>query len=96
MSSSRSSSSSRSVIPSEQRPKRTSGGRKRGISQSGAVDNAQSYTNGQAEQIAGRIFRKLGLPRVKYNDRHTLNRKFLIDGINGSLQRLQMDYIDII
>ncbi len=80
-------------------------------------DNAQSYTNGQAEQIMGRVFKALNLPRVKYvistkymyglaerywepsdspNDRHTLNRKFLLDGIDGSLQRLQLDYVDII
>jgi voltage-dependent potassium channel beta subunit len=80
-------------------------------------DNAQSYTNGQAELIMGRIFKRLALPRIKYviatkfmyglaeryweasdspNDRHTLNRKFLIDGIDGSLKKLQMDYVDII
>jgi voltage-dependent potassium channel beta subunit len=80
-------------------------------------DNAQSYTNGQAERIMGRIFRQLALPRVKYvvatkfmyglaeryweasdspNDRHTLNRKFLIDAMEGSLERLQMDYVDIV
>ena len=77
----------------------------------------QSYTNGQAEQIMGRVFKKLKLPRIKYiiptkfmyglderyweasdspNDRHTLNRKFLIDGIDGSLKRLQLDYVDFI
>jgi voltage-dependent potassium channel beta subunit len=80
-------------------------------------DNAQSYTSGRAEQIMGRIFKRLGLPRIKYvvatkfmyglaeryweaadspNDRHTLNRKFLIDAIDGSLERLQMDYVDIV
>lgn len=73
-------------------------------------DNAQSYTNGLAEEIMGRLFKKLALPRVRYvvstkyfwgisdgpNERWTLNRKFIIDGINGSLQRLQMDYVDIV
>ena len=75
-------------------------------------DNAQSYTNGRAEDIMGRVFKSLKLPRVKYvvstkfmygldehywepsdspNDRHTLNRKFLIDGIDSSLQKLQLD-----
>lgn len=73
-------------------------------------DNAQSYTNGLAEEIMGRLFRKLALPRVRYvvstkfywgisegpNEHWTLNRKYLIDGINGSLKRLQMDYVDIV
>ncbi|HEX6035541.1 MAG TPA: aldo/keto reductase, partial [Anaerolineales bacterium] len=30
------------------------------------------------------------------NEKNTLNRKRLIEGINGSLQRLQIDYVDII
>ena len=80
-------------------------------------DNAQSYTNGRAEDIMGRVFKSLKLPRVKYvvstkfmygldehywepsdspNDRHTLNRKFLIDGIDSSLHKLQLDYVDLI
>lgn len=73
-------------------------------------DNAQSYTNGVAEEIMGRLFRKLALPRVCYvvstkffwglsdgpNEHWTLNRKYIIDGINGSLKRLQMDYVDIV
>ena len=73
-------------------------------------DNAQSYTNGIAEEIAGRLFKKLSLPRIRYvvstkffwglsdgpNERWTLNRKYLVDGINGSLKRLQMDYVDIV
>jgi len=73
-------------------------------------DNAQSYTNGLAEEIMGRLFRRLNLRRVSYvvstkyfwgisdgpNERDTLNRKYLIDGVNGSLKRLQMDYVDIV
>ncbi len=73
-------------------------------------DNAQSYGNGQGEEIMGRLFKSLSLPRVKYvvstkyfwglsdgpNERWTLNRKALLDGINGSLKRLQMDYVDIV
>ena len=73
-------------------------------------DNAQSYTNGNAEEIMGRLFRKLALPRVRYvvstkffwgisegpNEHWTLNRKYIVDGINGSLKRLQMDYVDIV
>ncbi|ROZ69211.1 aldo/keto reductase [Ramlibacter sp. WS9] len=73
-------------------------------------DNAESYTGGRAEEIMGRVFRSLKLPRLKAvvstkyywgindgpNSRNTLNRKYLIDGIDGSLKRLQMDYVDIV
>jgi len=30
------------------------------------------------------------------NEKNTLNRKYLIEGINGSLKRLDMDYVDIL
>jgi aryl-alcohol dehydrogenase-like predicted oxidoreductase len=30
------------------------------------------------------------------NEKNTLNRKRLIEGINASLQRLQLDYVDLI
>src|SRR5512132_3451589 len=30
------------------------------------------------------------------NEKNTLNRKRLIEGINGSLQRLQLDYVDLL
>ena len=30
------------------------------------------------------------------NEKNTLNRKRLIEGINGSLERLQMDYVDVL
>lgn len=73
-------------------------------------DNAQSYGNGQGEEIMGRLFKSLNLPRIKYvvstkffwglsdspNERWTLNRKALLDGIHGSLKRLQMEYVDIV
>lgn len=73
-------------------------------------DNAESYTGGRAEEIMGRVFKCLNLPRLKTvvstkyywgitdgpNSRNTLNRKYLIDGINGSLKRLQMDHVDIV
>ena len=73
-------------------------------------DNAQSYNEGRAEEIMGRALKTLAWPRIKFivatkyfggmsdgpNQRRTLNRKFLLDGIDGSLQRLQLDYVDLI
>jgi voltage-dependent potassium channel beta subunit len=34
--------------------------------------------------------------RDNINEKNTLNRKRLIEGINGSLERLQLDYVDIV
>ena len=73
-------------------------------------DNAQSYGRGVAEEIMGRVLKKLKLPRIRYvvstkffwglsdgpNEHWTLNRKYLIEGMNGSLQRLDLDYVDIV
>ncbi len=73
-------------------------------------DNAQSYGRGEAEEIMGRVLKKLKLPRIRYvvstkffwglsdgpNEHWTLNRKALIDGMDGSLQRLDLDYVDIV
>ena len=73
-------------------------------------DNAEAYANGQSEKVMGDALRQLGWRRGSYlvstklywglhdnvNEKNTLNRKRLIEGINGSLQRLQLDYVDII
>lgn len=73
-------------------------------------DNAEVYAGGEAESIMGRVFKKLGLRRVSYvistkffwglhegpNERNTLNRKYLTQAIDGSLRRLQMDYVDLV
>lgn len=73
-------------------------------------DNAESYALGESEAIMGRVLKKLGWRRASYivatkfywglndgpNERNTLNRKYLMQGIEGSLQRLQLDYVDLI
>ena len=72
-------------------------------------DNAESYGEGQAEIVMGRGLKKLGWSRLKYivstkffwgigkgpNEKNTLNRKYLLHGIEASLRRLQLDYVDI-
>ena len=62
-------------------------------------DNAESYAGGQSEVIMGQAFRRLGLRRGSYlvstklfwgihegpNEKNTLNRKYLLEAIEGSL-----------
>ena len=73
-------------------------------------DNAENYAAGQSEAVMGEALKKLGWRRGSYlvttkffwgiqgdvNERNTLNRKYLIEGINNSLQRLDMEYVDIV
>ena len=73
-------------------------------------DNAQVYAAGKSEELMGEALKKLAWPRLKYvvstkffwgitdgpNERNTLNRKYLLDGIDGSLRRLQLDFVDIV
>jgi voltage-dependent potassium channel beta subunit len=73
-------------------------------------DNAEIYAKGESEVIMGRALKELGWPRIKYvvstkfywgmrtcaNDNNTLNRKYLLDAIDGSLRRLQLDHVDLV
>ncbi len=73
-------------------------------------DNAEVYAAGKSEEIMGAILKQLAWPRMKYvvstkffwgigdgpNERNTLNRKYLLGAIDGSLVRLQLDYVDLV
>ena len=73
-------------------------------------DNAEVYAAGKSEEIMGAALKKLAWRRSSYlvsskfyfglNDspieKDTLNRKRLIEGVNGSLKRLDLEYIDLI
>lgn len=73
-------------------------------------DNAEAYAGGESERIMGEALKQLGWRRGSYlvstklywglhrnvNERNTLNRKRLIEGIHGSLERLQLDYVDLL
>lgn len=73
-------------------------------------DNAEVYAGGKSETVMGGALKELKWRRGSYlistkfywglhdgvNEKNTLNRKRLIEGINGSLERLQLDYVDLI
>src|SRR6185503_18043046 len=73
-------------------------------------DNAEVYAAGKSEEIMGEVLKKLAWPRLKYvvstkfywgitdgpNEKNTLNRKFLLNAIDGSLARLQLDHVDLV
>lgn len=72
-------------------------------------DNAEVYALGKSEELMGEAFRKLGLGRNEYvltskffwgiedrvNFKNTLNRKYLMQAIEGSLKRLNTDFVDV-
>lgn len=71
-------------------------------------DNAEAYAHGEAEVIMGQALKELGYPREQYlvstkifwggkgpNDRG-LNYKHIIEGVNNSLQRFNLDYVDLL
>lgn len=73
-------------------------------------DNAEVYAGGKSESVMGAVLKKLGWRRSSYivstkffwglndgpNEKNTLNRKYLLEAIDGSLQRLQLDHVDLV
>lgn len=73
-------------------------------------DNAEVYAKGEAETLMGEALRKLGWRRSSYlvstkfywglhdgpNEKNTLNRKYLMQAIDGSLARFRLDHIDLV
>lgn len=73
-------------------------------------DNAEVYAGGLSESMMGEAIAELGWPRHTYvisskffwgiedsvNTRNTLNRKYLLHAIEGSLRRLRHDFIDLV
>ena len=73
-------------------------------------DNAEAYAAGESEAIMGRVIAELGWRRSNYvlsskffwgidgvpNMRNTLNRKYLMQAIDGSLERMGVDFLDLI
>ncbi len=73
-------------------------------------DNAESYAGGNSGEFLGAALKKLGLRRSSYlvstkfywglnegpNEKNTLNRKYLMQAIDGSLKRFGLEYVDLV
>lgn len=73
-------------------------------------DNAEAYAGGASETIMGKVFAQQNWPRWSYvvstkmywgihddvNMKFTLNRKYLAQAIDGSLERLGLDFVDLV
>lgn len=73
-------------------------------------DNAEGYAAGESERVMGAAFRELGWKRHEYvvstklywglfdmpNMKNTLNRKYLSQAIEGSLERFGLDFVDLV
>jgi voltage-dependent potassium channel beta subunit len=73
-------------------------------------DNAEVYAEGKSEEVMGAALKKLGWRRSSYlvstkfywginesvTEKITLNRKRLIEAMNGSLKRFDLDYVDLV
>ena len=73
-------------------------------------DNAEVYAGGKSETVMGEALKELKWERGSYlvstklywginegvNRKNTLNRKYLLEGITASLERFQLDYVDLL
>ena len=74
-------------------------------------DNAEVYAGGRSEEIMGEAIRELGWKRHEYvistklfwgingdmvNMQNTLNRKYLMQAIDGSLEESGLDFVDLV
>ena len=73
-------------------------------------DNAEAYAGGESERIMGEAIKQLDWSRHSYvistklfwgihggvNMSNTLNRKYLLQAIEGSLERLDLEFVDLL
>ena len=71
-------------------------------------DNAEAYANGNAETVMGNVLKKMGWKRSELvistkifwggskPNNSGLSRKHVIEGTRAALQRLQLEYVDLV
>jgi voltage-dependent potassium channel beta subunit len=73
-------------------------------------DNAEVYAAGESERIMGQVLARSGWPRHSYvvsskffwgiqdgvNTENTLNRKYLFQAVDNSLERFGLDFLDLV
>jgi len=69
-------------------------------------DNAEAYAGGKSEEVMGAALKRLGWSRLNYTvstkffwglpDAVTVNRKNLMQAIDGSLKRFGLEHIDLV
>lgn len=74
-------------------------------------DNAEAYAGGESERVMGEAIAELGWERKSYlvstklfwgidgdavNLSNTLNRKYLLQAVDGSLERFGLDFVDLL
>jgi voltage-dependent potassium channel beta subunit len=75
-------------------------------------DCAEGYSDGESERVMGQAIKKFGWKRndlvistkINWGAAHGhnpvnnvgLSRKHIIEGVNGALERLQLDYVDLV
>lgn len=71
-------------------------------------DNAEAYAGGESETIMGKVLKKAGWERSdlvlstkifwggKGPNDSGLSRKHIIEGLDASLERMQLDYVDLV
>ncbi|HUY08372.1 MAG TPA: aldo/keto reductase [Candidatus Dormibacteraeota bacterium] len=73
-------------------------------------DNAEVYAGGESERIMGRALARAGWPRESYvvstkffwglgddvNTSNTLNRKYLMQAMDASLERFGLEFVDLV
>ena len=64
------------------------------------IDTAETYADGHTEELIGRVVREMRIPReslfitTKVKPKH-LQYEQVLEACEGSLRRLQMDYVDL-
>jgi len=64
------------------------------------IDTSTSYSNGNSERQIGRLFKEIGRDKVfvctKFHLRDDWDRSTILRSVEGSLERLKTDYVDVL